>query len=326
MKKILFNGFRHSHIDTLYRMVEASADFEIAGCLEQDAAARKAAHERLGAEFSCESYDTWLTSDIDIVAIGGAYGDRGEAVIRALEAGKHVIADKPICTDLQQLESIRRLSEQKGLSVQCMLDLRYLPQTLAAQKVLGSGRLGKVRNVAFNGQHCLDYGNRPDWYFAPGMHGGTINDIAIHGIDLVRMLTKQAFTVVDAARCWNAYAEKEPRFKDSALFMARLEEGAGVLADISYAAPKTAAFLPTYWEFRFWCDRGLITFHYDDPFVTIYTPGSGEPEVIGWDGDLGGYLPELLLELDTGCRRATENVFASTETALRIQALADKEG
>ena len=325
MKKILFNGFRHSHIDGLYRLVEASVDFEIAGCLEPNAAARAAAHERLGAQFSEKSYAEWLASDIDIVAIGGAYGDRGAAVIQALEAGKHVIADKPICTDLQQLATIKALCKEKGLSLQCMLDLRYLPQTLAAKQLLDSGKLGQVQNVAFNGQHCLDYGNRPGWYFEPGMHGGTINDIAIHGIDLVRMLTKQDFASYDAARCWNAYATEVPHFKDSALFMARLENGAGVMADISYAAPKTADFLPTYWEFRFWCDKGLLTFNYRDTFVSVYTAGSGQPEVVTWEGDLGGYLPELLRELETGSQEATENVLASTETALRLQAFADKE-
>ena len=325
MMKILFNGFRHSHIHALYQNVTANPAFEIAGCLEPNQEARADAQKKLGAVFSEKSYAQWLASDVDIVAIGGAYGDRGDAVIQALEAGKHVIADKPICTNLQQLARIQKLCSEKKRKLICMLDLRYLPQSLAAKRVLDSGRLGQVRNIAFNGQHCLDYGNRPGWYFEPGMHGGTINDLAIHGIDLVRMLTGREIVAVDAARCWNAYAVKEPQFRDSALFMARLDNGAGLMADVSYSSPKTSVMLPSYWEFRIWCDGGMLSFNYRDAFVTLYTAGCEAPEVLQWEEDCGGYLCDLLQELDTDSTLATENVLASTEAALKIQAVADKE-
>ena len=198
--KILFYGFRHGHINALYRKVEASPLFEIAGCIEPNDAARAAAETNLGAQFSGKTYTEWLATDIDAVAIGCAYGERGRAVIEAMKAGKHVIADKPVCTSLDELNTIRALTEQNGTKLACMLDLRYLPQTLRAKEILESDLLGGVRNIAFNGQHCIDYARRPAWYFEPGMHGGTINDLAIHGIDLVRLLTGMEIVHIDAAR------------------------------------------------------------------------------------------------------------------------------
>lgn len=323
--KILFNGFRHSHIDGLYRNVLQRADFEIVGCVEPNAKARKNAEARLGAVFSDLSYDQWLNSDVDVVAIGCAYGERGDAIIKALGAGKHVIADKPICTDLKQLKQIEKLCADTGCKLICMLDLRYLPQSLSAEKLIKSKKLGAVCNISFNGQHCLDYGNRPSWYFEPGMHGGTINDLAIHGIDLVRMLTGLEFSIIDAARTWNAYADQEPQFPDCALFMARLENGAGVMADISYSAPKMAITLPTYWEFRIWCERGLLTFNYRDEQVTLYEQGVDMPQFIQWDGARGSYLEELLSEIRTGSSSSTSNVIKSTTVALQLQEKADKE-
>lgn len=327
MKKgILFYGFRHSHIFGLYRKVEECADLQIAGCLEPDEEARAAAEQTLGAVFSRKSYD-WFLEDpfTDVVAIGCAYGHRGEAVIRALQAGKHVLADKPLCTDLAQLETIRCLAEEKGLMVGCMLDLRDLPQTRAALSVLRSGRLGRVRNVSFNGQHCLNYGSRPGWYFEPGLHGGTINDLAIHGIDLVRLLTGEELERVDAARVWNAYADRHPHFKDSALFMARLTGGAGVLADVSYSTPKVPYTLPSYWEFRFWCEKGMLTMNYADDTVTVYEDGCESPVIepgIAADGD---YLTDFLGAVASGKRELTRSVLRSTETALQIQQIADRE-
>lgn len=323
--KILFNGFRHGHIYGLYQKVEASDFSVIAGCIEKNEEAKLAAQTALGAQFSDKSYDEWLSTDIDAVAIGTAYGERGTAIIKALKAGKHVIADKPICTDLAELAEIEKLAKEKNLIIACMLDLRYLPQTRKACEILDSGLLGEVRNISFNGQHPLNYGTRPSWYFEAGMHGGTINDLSIHGVDLVRMLTHQEFTKIDAARAWNSYATKEPNFKDCALFMARLENGAGVLADVSYSAPSQAFSLPSYWEFRVWCDKGMLQFNWATPSVTVYIEGKKDPVCYSDLAENGDYLSEFANEFQGGIRRMTDNILASTKTALLLQKEADKE-
>ncbi len=323
--KILFNGFRHGHIYDLYRKVTAAEQIHIAGCIEPDAAAREKAEQKLGAAFSDKSYDEWLACDIDAVAIGNAYGERGAMIIRALEAGKHVIADKPICTRLDELEEIKRLAREKHLTVACMLDLRYQPQTLMACELLDSGMLGEVRNISFNGQHTIDYGSRPAWYFEEGMHGGTLNDLAIHGVDLVRMLTHKEFEAIDAARVWNSYACKNPDFKDCALFMARLEGGAGVIADVSYSAPSRAFSLPSYWEFRVWCEKGMLCFNRPHAAVTVYRDGEQEPRQYTELPVSRGYLAEFIEEIENGTCEMTENILASTGVALALQAKADKE-
>ena len=323
--KILFYGFRHGHINSLYKRVRSSDIAEIAGCIEPNDEARAKAEKSLGAVFSERSYDEWLRTDIDAVAIGNAYGERGQAIIKALKAGKHVIADKPICTSLEELSEIRRISTEKGLKISCMLDLRYLPQTLTAKRILDADNLGEVRNISFNGQHCLNYGSRPEWYFEEGMHGGTINDIAIHGIDLIRMLTGMEFTKIDAARTWNAFAYKHKHFKDCATFMARLSSGASVLADVSYSSPPDTALLPTYWEFRFWCDNGMMTFSYYSKTVTVYREGDKEPIVIECKNVSEDYLDEFCRDIRENLFAGTENVLRSTEVALNIQRSADME-
>lgn len=322
--KILFNGFRHGHINTLYKKVLNSEFAEIVGCVEDNEKARSAAKKNLGAHFTDKSYSEWLCEDFDTVAIGTVYGERGAAIIEALKAGKHVISDKPICTSLDELYEIKRLASEKDLTVACMLDLRYLPVTLKAKELLDSGYLGEVKNIAFGGQHFLDCAHRPEWYFEDGKHGGTVNDLAIHGIDLVRMLTGLEFSKIDAARVWNSYAYKSKDFKDSALFMARLENGAGVMADISYSAPSQVFSMPTYWEFRFWCERGLLTFCYAKSEVTVYEDGKTAPTVYSCGEATEDYLTEFAEREGMG-KQITENVIRSTETALLIQKEADKE-
>lgn len=324
--KLLFYGFRHGHMDLLYRQVLDRQGLEIAACLEEDKEAASEACRRLGLRISHESYDTWLRRETDIVVIGGKYGERGQAAIRALKAGRHVISDKPLCTRMEELDEIENLALEKRLKVGCMLDLRDAPCVCRARKLLGERRLGEVKNISFTGQHCIDYEHRPSWYFEEGMHGGTVNDLAVHGIDLVRELTSLEVERVDGVRTWNSYAVRHPAFKDSAVFMARLSNGAELLADVSYSAPGQVFSMPTYWDFKFWCERGLLTFHYTDSRVTIYEEGNPKPQILEGLPPERGYLDAFIEEIRGDTDTVTRSVIDSARTALWIQREADERG
>lgn len=322
--RFLFYGFRHSHLISYYAKAAAHPDICILAAIEENADAQKAAADTLGIAFSSRSYEDWLSEPaVEAVAIGTAYGERGAAVIKALQHGKHVLCDKPICTTLDELDTIRALAQEKGVTVGCLLDLKHMPCILTARKVLASGRLGEIRNISFTAQHCLNYGKRPAWYFEKGMHGGTINDIAIHGIDILPYLTGHRLTVLDAARTWNAYATQHPHFHDCAIFMGRTDRGAGVLADVSYAAPCQGT-LPTYWRFEIWCDRGLVSFCAAEPTVTIYEKGIAEPQILPGEDHPFTMLDEFLQAVSADGKDMTNRVLSATETALRIQLSADR--
>ena len=103
---IAFAGFRHGHIFGLYNIAKDSSEVEIVGCFEEDEATRIETEQR-DVVFNYDKYEDILNDEkVDIVAIGDYYGKRGSMVIAALESGKHVICDKPICTDLNELESV----------------------------------------------------------------------------------------------------------------------------------------------------------------------------------------------------------------------------
>ena len=330
MKRIAFAGFRHGHIYALYNQCLAASDIvEIAGAWEEDGAARAAAEKDHGVVFDGRSFDDLLADPtVDIIAVGDYYGRRGELCIRALEAGKHVIADKPICTDLGELELIESLAEKKGLKVGCMLSLRYSRYTAPAKEIISSGRLGEVTAVSFNGQHGLDYGSRPMWYFEKGKHGGVINDLAIHGVDLVEYLTGARLTKIDAARCWNKFADKEPDFRDCAQFMARFGDGIGVQADVSYAAPCHVEWgLPFYWQFIIWGTKGVLRFAEDGRGVDAYFDYADKPEYIEGEPSARDHIHDFIDEIDgkPGPLVTTAEVIASSRDTLLIQKAAEAE-
>ena len=319
---IAFAGFRHSHIFGLYESAKESSRVNIVGCFEEHAPTREDVAEKYGIEFNYNTYDELIADkNADAVAIGDSYGKRGNLAIKALKAGKHIILDKPICTTLEELDEIERLSKENNLQVCCMLDLRYVVPAVKVKELIESGKIGQVKSVNFTGQHALSYGVRPSWYFEEGMHGGTINDIAIHGIDLIRFITGESLTEVRAAKTWNCFADKEPHFKDCGQFMAQFGS-VSVMADVSYTAPDFKGILPTYWDFCFWGTEGLIKFNYAEGNIHIY---KSEEEIIECNNPAPGYLDAFVDEtLGKKTMMDTSGVLASARDTLTIQKYADE--
>lgn len=322
MKKhrVAFAGFEHSHILGIYNELSENSSFEIAGAWEQDEKTRLTAQEK-GIVFTHDSFDELLSTDCDTVAIGAHYGARGELVIKALENGKNIISDKPLCTSLDEIEKIKALAEEKDLTVCVFLSLRQNPDILGAVTAIKNGVIGKVNNIVFEGEHPLNYGKRAAWYFEDGKHGGVINDIAVHGIDLVRLMTGSDIKTVDKAKEWNFFAAEEPNFKDSAQFMLTLESGAGVIADVSYSAPDAYGYdHPSYWHFRAFGSLGMIDFGENIDGVTLY-PKAGEIEKIEpikpERDALSEFLAAVRGEIDN--REYTHNMLEAARQTLIIE-------
>lgn len=326
--RIAFVGFRHAHVMDMYTRASAWEEFDVVAACEEDADTKEHLREAGRVKITHDSYTQMLDEvECDAIAVGDYYAKRGSIIIRALERGKHAISDKPICTDLAELERIKALSAGKRLSVGCMLDMRDNGHFIRLRELVQQGEIGEVHAVDFGGQHPLLLGTRPHWYFEEGKHGGTINDIAIHAFDLIPWVTGLRFSTVTAARTWNAFAKEYPHFKDGAQFMAELENGAGVMGDVSYFMPDSLGYaLPQYWRMTFFGRDGIIeTSSHTD--ITLAKNGHTGVEVISpAESNSGGYLRSFYEEVTTGRTDglSTEDVLRASHVALTVQAAGDK--
>jgi len=329
--RLAFMGFRHGHIYALYDLARQHPEVEIAACCEEDDATRASL---AGTPYAAthDSYARMLDEvPCDAVAVGEYYGKRGAVIIAALQRGKHVISDKPICTALEECDTITQLARARGLAVGCQLDLRELPAMIGLRHALREGAIGEVLAVSFNGQHPLKYqSGRPDWYFEAGKHGGAINDIAIHVIDLLPWMTGHRVAQINAARGWNARLPQAPHFQDGAQMMLTLANGAGVLGDVSYFAPDSFNYaLPQYWRFTFWGADGVLEGGLNAPLVLCRNGGSA-PEILPLpDPTPGAYLDAFIKEVrgdKDGVTLSTAEVLAAARMTLLVQREADTAG
>jgi len=327
MENVVIAGLRHSHILGLYHTVLENPNCKLVGVCEEDAATRQQLANHPFAKVTHDHFTAMLAEvDCDIVAIGDYYARRGSLAIEALKAGKHVISDKPLCISLDELKQIRKLANEKNLKVGCMFDLRTCPQFVGARQLILAGKLGKIVQIQFTAQHPLNVGVRPGWYFEPGKHGGTINDIASHAIDLIPWMTSDKFKRFIAARTWKAFDSGCDCFNDAAQFMLEMNHGCGVLGDVSYSAPTSQGPLPSYWRFNIWGTQGMLEINYADKAIHFYQKGYTSGSVLAVPADTGlTYWQSFLQDIaGTPADLNTKSVLESSELTLKLQALADE--
>jgi predicted dehydrogenase len=298
--RFAFVGFRHGHILDLLGGVDERPDTEVVACCEEDPGARAELAAKGRVAITHTDFARMLEEvECDVVAIGDYYGRRGALALAALGAGRHVLGDKPLCITLDEQTAIEKISAEKALLVGLQLDSRGYGAFRAVREIIRSGEIGEVCTIRIDGQHPLLPGTRPAWYFEPGKHGGTINDIGIHAFDLVPWLTGIDWKGVVAARSWNQKARFAPQFEDSAQVMAVLQNGAGVMADFSYVAPDRLGYqLPHYWHLLIHGSAGLLETHLFAKEVTVIKESSEAPEVRpALENRARSYLADFLDEL-----------------------------
>ena len=321
--RFAFVGFRHSHVFGLIDAIRAIEDTAIVACCEEDPDTRKTLAEDDRVEITHDTFERMLAEvDCDVVVIADYFAKRGSLAIRALQAGKHVMSDKPLCTSLGELDQIATIAQAGTLSVGMQLDLRCDSALRTMRSVVQAGAIGQVHTVTFTGQHPLSLGSRPSWYFEPGCQGGTINDIAVHGIDITSWVSGLSVIDVVAARVWNARARKYRHFQDGAQLMLRLDNDGGVLADVSYLGPEDCGPVPQYWRFTFHGDKGLVEGIYGHDTVLLAANSSKNPRAIPVEPAAERvFLSDFIHEVNG---RPMPNGSLTTKTVLQVSRIALK--
>ncbi len=237
--KVAVSGFRHEHIASIITKIRNHRELELLACCEESPEQCREIIDKCDVEVNYQNLDKMLEEvDFDILAVADIYAKRGQQVIKALEKGKHVICDKPLCTRTDELDTIKKLVDTKGLSLTIGLSLRSHPAVQTARRLVQEGEIGEITNAIITGYHGLKYqSGRPDWYFEKGAHGGTINDLMIHGVDSIQWITKTGISEVLSAYTAHFEPREIPFFQDVAMANFKLANKAGVFIDASYKTP-----------------------------------------------------------------------------------------
>ena len=135
------------------------------------------------------SIDTLLASDLayDVVVIAAPNGEHEHQALKALNAGKNIVIEKPMALTKAGCERIIFKALQQSKQVFCVMQNRYSPPSVWLKEILRDGTLGKVFMVQIN---C--FWNRDDRYYKKGgwhgtsdLDGGTLFTQFSHFVDLM---------------------------------------------------------------------------------------------------------------------------------------------
>ena len=97
---------------------------------------------------SYADYDAMLADpDLEAVVIATSDAFHGPAALRALQAGKHVLCEKPIGMTAEEAQTLIAARDASGKLVAEAFMVRYHPQWRRAREIVGSGQLGDVRAI-----------------------------------------------------------------------------------------------------------------------------------------------------------------------------------
>jgi predicted dehydrogenase len=176
-------------------------DLELAAiCDINEDAAQKLA-DQFSIPIVITAYHDLLAQPVDFVVVSLPHGLHKQVTIDCLEAGKHVLVEKPIATSVEDAEAMIASARDHGLKLGVHFQNRFIDAVQEAKKLIDGGSLGRIlqASVSVMWYRDTEYYTGSSWrgtWASEG--GGSLINQAIHPIDQMLYLVGDVTTVFGA--------------------------------------------------------------------------------------------------------------------------------
>ena len=177
------------HVEALRRL-----GVGVKGILGSSPAKSEVAANRLGLPKAYVDYEEILSdSEVEVVHITTPNRQHRDMVVGALDAGKHVVCEKPLATSsVETSELVERARKKPTLVTAVNYNVRFYPLALQARELVQSGAIGRVLSV--RGAYIQDWLlKETDWNWRLLVEEGgelrAVGDIGTHWMDLILFVT-----------------------------------------------------------------------------------------------------------------------------------------
>ena len=176
--------------DALLRGIAAVPDATAFAVASRDADRADEYARDNGIERAYGGYEQLLADpDVDVVYISLPNGMHVEWTRRALEAGKHVLCEKPLSRSPAEVEQLFDLAEARGLHLSEAFMYRHHPQTKRVKELVDSGAIGELRLIRGTFSFNCD---PADPRMRVGMDGGGLMDVGCYPVSMARLPGRRA--------------------------------------------------------------------------------------------------------------------------------------
>lgn len=191
----------------------------------------RSAAKNLGIEKAVTIDEVLNDSDIDVIHICTPNAFHAELATQAIQAGKHVICEKPLAVSLEQAEALSRLAAETNVVATIPFIYRFHPIIREARSRIS--KLKEPLNLlhGYYLQDWLSLETTMNWRTDPKLGGPsrTFGDIGIHWCDLMEFVTGHRITSINAQfmRVFNSRGNNQEVFtEDGATMIFRTDKGA----------------------------------------------------------------------------------------------------
>lgn len=239
--------------------------------------------EALAAEFGGKAVTDWQAvvklPEVDAVIVATPNYLHAPVTIAALQAGKHVLCEKPMATSIVEANAMIAAAKASGKTLMIAHNQRLAPLHIRAKQILKSGILGRVitfrTSFAHPGPEGWSIEGVGGWFFQKDKaFVGAMGDLGVHKADLIRWLLDDE--VVEVTAFVEAIAAKKAsNVDDNAICLLRMSSGAiGSLTAGWSHNPGCDNSTELY------CEKGILRIDTDPVYNVIVELADGERQMI----------------------------------------------
>ena len=196
--------------------------------------------EAFAKEYGGKSYSSveemLASSDVDAVCICTPSGFHVNSALAALEAGKHILVEKPLAVTVEDCDRVISLAKEKGLTAGVISQFRFTETVQFVRNLVKEGKLGKIVTVELLMKYnrSQEYYDSSSWRGTWALDGGSMMNQGIHGVDSLLYLLGPAKSVAGHMGTMNHNIEAE----DTSVATVQMECGALAVIQSTTAAYK----------------------------------------------------------------------------------------
>jgi len=184
-----------------------------------------------GIMFTNEADRLLENPDINLISIASYDNYHYDQCVKAIENGKHIFVEKPLCLYTEEAVHLRQLlKENTDLKMSSNLVLRTIPRFRKLKKMVQNGELGELFYVEgdynYGRLHKITEGWRGKLDFYSVFYGG-----GVHIIDLLLWLTGDR--IIEVSACGNQIASRSSGFQYNDMVVSLLKFQSGMIGKVS---------------------------------------------------------------------------------------------
>lgn len=246
--------------------------------------------------------DALNDENVDIIYISTPHNTHIKYLRQALKKGKHILCEKSITLNIDELEEAKKLAEENNVILAEAMTIYHMPIYKRLNEIIDSGALGELKIIQMNFGSYKEY-DMANRFFNPNLAGGALLDIGVYALSFVRWFMSEKPNQI-CSQVKNAPSGVDEQA--GILLMNNVGEMATVTLSLHAKQPKraTASFDKGYIEMYDYPrgERAVITYT-DDNHQEIIECGNTDDalryEVLDMENAVAGQGSKMYLDYTT---------------------------